>query len=72
MCAPLHARQSECYSDKLLHNSKCVNGFAPKLLCDMIVMASDVNVGTLEIQIYLMFIYQSQLLNATENLLDTL
>ncbi len=24
---------------------KCVHGFAPKLLCDMIVMASDVNVG---------------------------
>ncbi len=23
---------------------KCVHGFAPKLLCDMIVMASDVNV----------------------------
>ncbi len=25
---------------------KCVDGFAPKLLCDMIVMASDVNVRT--------------------------
>ncbi len=23
---------------------KCVDGFAPKLVCDMIVMASDVNV----------------------------
>ncbi len=22
---------------------KCVHGFAPKLLCDMIVMASDIN-----------------------------
>ncbi len=25
---------------------KCVHGFTPKLLCDMIVMASDVNVRT--------------------------
>ncbi len=48
---------------------KCVHGFAPKLLCDMIVMASDVNV-TLEIQIHLMFIYQSLILNATGNLLN--
>ncbi len=49
---------------------KCVLGFAPKLLCDMIVMASDVNVRNTKIQIHLMFIYQSLILNATENLLN--
>ncbi len=43
--------------------------FCPKLLCDMIVMAADVN-ETLEIHIRLMFIYHSQILNATENLLN--
>ncbi len=43
---------------------KCVHGFAPKLLCHMILMVSDVNEKTQEISIHLMRIYLSPLLYA--------
>ncbi len=48
---------------------KCVHGFVPKLLCDMTVMASHVNVrntrNTDSLNVYI----PNQILNATKNLL---
>ncbi len=48
---------------------KYVHGFTSKLLCDMIVMASDVNVRNTGNTDSINVLHQSQILNASENLL---
>ncbi len=45
---------------------KCVHGFPPKLLFDMIMLTSEVNETNTRIQIQLMFIYLNLMFNVIE------